>query len=95
MAPKGCPPSKAGSELRSAIAVRRAGLKHVQILGFIEADLVEQYGLPWRGIRPHNHPHAHVHNWTEYVAICNSVPQVNSGRWRPRVCRSGLSACHA
>jgi hypothetical protein len=89
MAPKDCPPPIAGNGLRTTIAVRRAGLKYGQILGFSEADLVEQYGLPWRGIRPHNLPHAHVHNWTAYGAIRNSAPQVNPGRWRPRACRSG------
>lgn len=44
MAPKGLSVTKAGSELRSAIAVRRAGQEHEQVPGFLEADLVAHCG---------------------------------------------------
>lgn len=62
MAPRGLSATKAVSELRSAIAVRRAGQEHEQIPGFLEADLVAHWGPALvGGIRPHAHRHRCVH----------------------------------
>ncbi|MHA7291283.1 hypothetical protein ACX80V_16750 [Arthrobacter sp. MDT3-24] len=56
MAPKCLSPTKAGSELRSAIAVRRAGQEHEQVPGFTEADLVAHYGPALMGDSPRCRP---------------------------------------
>ncbi|XTR52293.1 integrase catalytic domain-containing protein [Pseudarthrobacter sp. So.54] len=74
MAPKGLSATKAGSELRSSIAVRRAGQEHEQVPGFIEPDLVAHCGPALVGEFARTLTAADVFTgWTENVAIRNSA----------------------
>ena len=74
MAPKGLSATKAGSELRSTIAVRRAGQEHEQVPGFIEADLVAHCGPALVGEFARTLTATDVFTgWTENVAIRNSA----------------------
>ena len=74
MAPRGLSATKAGSELRSSIAVRRAGQEHEQVPGFIEADLVAHCGPALAGEFARTLTATDVFTgWTENVAIRNSA----------------------
>ncbi|MDJ0358458.1 hypothetical protein [Paenarthrobacter sp. PH39-S1] len=74
MAPKGLSTTKAGSELRSSIAVRRAGQEHEQVPGFIEADLVAHCGPALVGEFARTLTATDVFTgWTENVTIRNSA----------------------
>jgi hypothetical protein len=74
MEPKGLSATKAGSELRSSIAVRRAGQEHEQVPGFIEADLVAHCGPALMGEFARTLTATDVFTgWTENVAIRNSA----------------------
>jgi hypothetical protein len=74
MASTGLSATKAGSDLRSSIAVRRAGQEYVQVPGFIEADLVAHCGQVLVGEFARTLTATDVFTgWTENVVIRNSA----------------------